>query len=121
MARLCLCDACPEHGLRLPGLAHWRNAAACGNLVEKARRCRVRRLPGGGRRRPCGRTAGNDGAVTAPFRGEATSRSPYETRLDLLTANDRPGAYPDSWYAASAELLPPFPALEGRVSAPTSA
>lgn len=37
--------------------------------------------------------------------------------LDLLTANDRPGAYPASWYAASTPLLPPFPALAGAVEA----
>jgi gamma-glutamylputrescine oxidase len=37
--------------------------------------------------------------------------------MDLLTANDRSGAYPDSWYAASAELLAPFPALEGSLAA----
>lgn len=33
--------------------------------------------------------------------------------LDLLTANDRPGAYPPSWYAATAPALAPFPALAG--------
>ena len=38
-------------------------------------------------------------------------------RLDLLTANDRPGTYPPSWYAASTPLLPPFPTLAGAVSA----
>lgn len=38
-------------------------------------------------------------------------------RLDLLTANDRPGAYPPSWYAASTPLLPPFPALAGAAAA----
>jgi gamma-glutamylputrescine oxidase len=38
-------------------------------------------------------------------------------RLDLLTANDRPGAYPPSWYAATATPLAPFPALAGEVSA----
>ena len=37
--------------------------------------------------------------------------------MDLLTANDRPGAYPASWYAATATPLPPFPALEGTVEA----
>lgn len=36
--------------------------------------------------------------------------------MDLLTANDRPGTYPDSWYAASAEALPPFPAARGALS-----
>ena len=38
-------------------------------------------------------------------------------RLDLLTANDRPGAYPPSWYAATATPLAPFPALAGEVTA----
>ena len=33
--------------------------------------------------------------------------------MDLLTANDRPGEYPPSWYAASATPLPPFAAAEG--------
>ncbi len=37
--------------------------------------------------------------------------------LDLLTTNDRPGVYPPSWYAATARLLPPFPALAGEVEA----
>ncbi|MCB1345540.1 MAG: FAD-binding oxidoreductase [Rhodobacter sp.] len=36
--------------------------------------------------------------------------------MDLLTANDRPGTYPDSWYAASADMLPPFPAAIGALS-----
>jgi gamma-glutamylputrescine oxidase len=35
------------------------------------------------------------------------------TQPDLLTANDRPGAYPASWYAASTPLLPPFAPLKG--------
>jgi gamma-glutamylputrescine oxidase len=34
-------------------------------------------------------------------------------RLDLLTANDRAGEYPSSWYAATASALAPFPALAG--------
>ena len=38
-------------------------------------------------------------------------------RLDLLTANDRAGAYPPSWYAATASPLPPFPALAGTEAA----
>jgi gamma-glutamylputrescine oxidase len=38
-------------------------------------------------------------------------------RLDLLTANDRPGEYPPSWYAASTPPLAPFPALEGEAAA----
>ena len=38
-------------------------------------------------------------------------------RLDLLTANDRPGAYPPSWYAATATPLAPFPSLAGDVTA----
>jgi gamma-glutamylputrescine oxidase len=37
--------------------------------------------------------------------------------MDLLTANDRPGEYPASWYAATADLLPPFPRLEGDLRA----
>ncbi|MFD1342850.1 NAD(P)/FAD-dependent oxidoreductase [Litorisediminicola beolgyonensis] len=37
--------------------------------------------------------------------------------MDLLTANDRPGAYPESWYAATAEPLPPFPPLRGETRA----
>lgn len=36
--------------------------------------------------------------------------------MDLLTANDRPGAYPPSWYAATAEALPGFPAAAGALS-----
>ncbi len=38
-------------------------------------------------------------------------------RLDLLTANDRPGAYPPSWYAATSTPHTPFPALAGEVTA----
>jgi gamma-glutamylputrescine oxidase len=38
-------------------------------------------------------------------------------RLDLLTANDRAGEYPPSWYAATAATLPPFPALAGEAAA----
>lgn len=33
--------------------------------------------------------------------------------MDLLTANDRPGTYPPSWYAATAVPLPPLPAAQG--------
>ncbi|WP_425046474.1 NAD(P)/FAD-dependent oxidoreductase [Primorskyibacter sp. S87] len=33
--------------------------------------------------------------------------------MDLLTANDRPGAYPNSYYAASAQHLDPFPQAAG--------
>ncbi len=33
--------------------------------------------------------------------------------MDLLTANDRSGEYPRSWYAASAEIPPPRPAAKG--------
>lgn len=36
--------------------------------------------------------------------------------MDLLTANDRPGEYPPSYYAASAEHLPPFPKAAGELS-----
>ena len=39
------------------------------------------------------------------------------SRVDLLTANDRPGEYPPSWYAASVTPLPPFPPLEGATEA----
>jgi gamma-glutamylputrescine oxidase len=37
--------------------------------------------------------------------------------LNLLYTNDRRGVYPDSWYAATAEALPPCPPLGGRVQA----
>ena len=37
--------------------------------------------------------------------------------MDLLTANDRPGEYPPSYYTASADPLPPFPPLKGEVRA----
>lgn len=37
--------------------------------------------------------------------------------MDLLTANDRPGHYPASYYAATAEPLPPFPPLRGEARA----
>ena len=37
--------------------------------------------------------------------------------MDLLTANDRAGEYPDSWYAATAAVLPRYPALAGSVAA----
>ena len=33
--------------------------------------------------------------------------------MNLLYANDKRGQYPDSWYAATANTLPPFPALKG--------
>ncbi|MFU1477185.1 NAD(P)/FAD-dependent oxidoreductase [Roseovarius sp. C7] len=33
--------------------------------------------------------------------------------MNLLHANDRPGQYPESWYAATAETLPPFDTLKG--------
>ncbi|MDE0849562.1 FAD-binding oxidoreductase, partial [Yoonia sp.] len=36
--------------------------------------------------------------------------------LDLLTANDRQGAYPASYYAASATPLAPFPAASGDIT-----
>ena len=36
--------------------------------------------------------------------------------MDLLTANDTPGAYPASYYAATAEPLDPFPAAAGENS-----
>jgi gamma-glutamylputrescine oxidase len=37
--------------------------------------------------------------------------------MNLLHANDRPGQYPDSWYAATAPALAPFEALKGEVKA----
>lgn len=36
--------------------------------------------------------------------------------MDLLTANDRPGEYPRSWYAETAEPLPLQPRAEGALS-----
>ncbi|SFE46391.1 gamma-glutamylputrescine oxidase [Sulfitobacter brevis] len=37
--------------------------------------------------------------------------------MNLLYANDQHGKYPDSWYAATATPLAPFPALKGTVKA----
>ena len=37
--------------------------------------------------------------------------------MNLLFANDKPGAYPPSWYAASADPLPPCDSLHGAVAA----
>lgn len=37
--------------------------------------------------------------------------------MDLLTANDRPGAYPPSYYAASVRQLPPFAEAKGALKA----
>ena len=37
--------------------------------------------------------------------------------MDLLTANDRPGAYPASWYAATATPLDPLPPATGEMRA----
>lgn len=37
--------------------------------------------------------------------------------MNLLYANDRAGEYPDSWYAATANALPPFDPLKGEVRA----
>ncbi|MEM8653582.1 MAG: FAD-binding oxidoreductase [Pseudomonadota bacterium] len=37
--------------------------------------------------------------------------------MDLLTANDRPGQYPDSWYATTADIPAPRPPLRGDVQA----
>ncbi|WP_272009344.1 NAD(P)/FAD-dependent oxidoreductase [Roseovarius sp. ZX-A-9] len=37
--------------------------------------------------------------------------------MDLLYANDRPGTYPDSWYAATADQPAPRPALKGETRA----
>jgi len=36
--------------------------------------------------------------------------------MDLLTANDAPGAYPNSYYAATAQTLPPFAQAKGALS-----
>ncbi len=36
--------------------------------------------------------------------------------MDVLTANDREGEYPRSWYAETAAPLPPFPAAEGALT-----
>lgn len=35
--------------------------------------------------------------------------------MRLLYANDRPGEYPPSWYAATADPIPPFPELRGEI------
>lgn len=37
--------------------------------------------------------------------------------MNLLHSNDRPGQYPESWYAATAEPLPPFEPLRGETKA----
>ena len=37
--------------------------------------------------------------------------------MNLLYANDRRGEYPPSWYAATAQPLPPFEPLRGEVRA----
>ena len=37
--------------------------------------------------------------------------------MNLLYANDRRGAYPESWYAATATPLDPFPSLKGETRA----
>lgn len=37
--------------------------------------------------------------------------------LNLLYANDRPGTYPQSWYAATADAPGPYPAVDGEVTA----
>ena len=37
--------------------------------------------------------------------------------MDLLYANDRPGRYPQSWYAASVDLPEPRAALDGELRA----
>lgn len=38
-------------------------------------------------------------------------------RMNLLFANDKRGQYPDSWYAATASVLEPFPRLKGEMIA----
>ena len=48
---------------------------------------------------------------------EAPGLRPGLHDMDFLTANDRPGAYPDSYYAATAEPLPPCAPLQGEVRA----
>jgi len=35
--------------------------------------------------------------------------------MDILTANDRQGTYPPSWYAATAKPLPEFPKAQGQI------
>ena len=35
--------------------------------------------------------------------------------MDILTANDKVGEYPNSYYAATANLLDPFPAAAGEL------
>ncbi|WP_029375511.1 NAD(P)/FAD-dependent oxidoreductase [Oceanicola sp. S124] len=37
--------------------------------------------------------------------------------MDILTINDRPGVYPDSYYAATASAPAPFPEAEGEIRA----
>mgnify|MGYP005990753555 CR=1 FL=1 len=37
--------------------------------------------------------------------------------MNLLYANDKTGAYPDSWYAATATQLPAFDPLKGAIKA----
>ena len=37
--------------------------------------------------------------------------------MNLLDANDIQGAYPQSWYAATTDALPPYPPLEGDIQA----
>jgi gamma-glutamylputrescine oxidase len=37
--------------------------------------------------------------------------------MNLLYSNDRQGEYPQSWYAATAKMLAPFPPLRGEVKA----
>ncbi len=37
--------------------------------------------------------------------------------MNLLFTNDGRGSYPDSWYAATAQPLPPFPPLKGQATA----
>ena len=36
--------------------------------------------------------------------------------MNLLDVNDRAGEYPPSYYAATANMLPPFPPLQGDVT-----
>ena len=41
----------------------------------------------------------------------------YKVSKQFLYSNDQPGKYPKSWYAATANALPPFPQLKGEQQA----
>ena len=57
------------------------------------------------------------GARALPSRSRSIFTKKKGARVDLLFSNDRRGEYPESWYAATAEPLAPFPALEGETRA----